>query len=270
MLAERLHAGHVELRVRVDDPALAVVLEIHREQRGAAVLSVVVQELVAVLAKPERREFVVQIANLRGVQHGPFRVRRRARVPDAPLRRYAHIQPRCAVAVGDPGIDPILHPILCGHLVGDDVEPGDTRARIRGHLDEHVVGVIRQPVDHAILELREWTFDVLLEQHAHIATVRVHADEPREAHVGARGEHVDAADSAEQPGVVRPIAPLDVELFGLPREDRLHLATREVERPCDRRAFRQLLERNHLRAVWRQTQVPYDGRGTERLRERAR
>ena len=52
--AESLDAGHVERRVRIDEPALAVVREIVGEQGDASFVVLEEQQLVARLREAER------------------------------------------------------------------------------------------------------------------------------------------------------------------------------------------------------------------------
>src|SRR5262249_42483717 len=59
VLAETLHALEVIARVRVDEPFRAPVLEIEPEQGPAAVLEIVVEQLIRVFAESDRLERVV-------------------------------------------------------------------------------------------------------------------------------------------------------------------------------------------------------------------
>src|SRR5215471_16485590 len=159
VLTERLHVRDVVSRVRVDDAFRAIVLEIEAEQSASAFVEVEVEKLVRVFAEADRLERAVRIAGLRLLQHAPVAAGLVADVPTSALEIDPKIQARLAMTVRDPRERIVSCAAIGCYLARVDVEPRDGRARMVGarrrQLHEHVVRIVRQPVEDLIFELSE-------------------------------------------------------------------------------------------------------------------
>ena len=151
-----------------------------------------------------------------------------------------------------------------------DVQARNARAAVGWNLHEDVHGVVGQPVDDSILVLSEGVSQPALEQHAHLRAVRVRCDEPGGRSVLSCADRRQCAYAAQQPLVVGPVAPADVELVAPTREHDFHHSALEVDDSSHGDSRGVTLNGRQLLAVGRQLNAPHDGRRAERLGQRCR